>query len=399
MTTTVDTVVIGGGASGVVAAISAARTGKKVMICEQLPAIGKKILATGGGKCNLLNEHLDPACYNPAAQRLVAAVFARFGKEQIKQFFSQLGLFCYTDSDARVFPVTNQAATVVKVLELELKRLGVAISCDSPVTGLRAGTRGFRVELAGDRAVACTAVVIAGGGKTYPALGGKGTCYRLAQAFGHTVVEPVAVAVPLIVKDRICHLLQGQKIAAAVTSLIAGQRIARVTGDLLFTAYGLSGTAVLDSSRDIALALHRAPPRDAAVLVDWVPFMDSRQLLSVLKKRYSLAGRNGKADLLTGILPQKCSFLCQDVNAPADLDRLAARLKETKFTVSATRGWNEADFTAGGVAVPEVSEATLESKLQKGLYFCGEVLDVDGKRGGYNLAWAWASGYCAGSGN
>jgi hypothetical protein len=218
--------------------------------------------------------------------------------------------------------------------------------------------------------------------------------YDIARQFGHTIIEPIPSAVPLVVKDNLCHFLQGQRISAATASIIDGKKSAVVKGELLFTKYGLSGTCILDISEEISIAVNRHHKKDVFVAVDMVPFMDREQLKKQLIKRQKAA--TSPDEILAGILPNKLSFALRDLFDKGDVDAVVAVLKERLFKVTGTKSWNEAEFTAGGIEVNEVNSATLESKLHKGVYFAGEVLDVDGRRGGYNLSWAWASGFVAG---
>jgi len=390
---------VGGGAAGLVAAVSAARRGASVVICDRMPRLGKKILATGGGRCNLSNEGLSPAAFTTTSRNLVASVLDRFGRDDIQAFFRGLGLETY-EEEGRVFPVTNQAGSVLGLLEREVRRLGVSTELGFEAVEVRKAGSSFSVASGDGRGVESGAVVLAGGGKSYPALGSNGSAYRLAQTFGHHLVTPVPSAVPVLVKDRWCHLLQGVRTRAKATALVEGKPAGTAEGEVLFTQYGLSGTAVLDVSEGLSVALNRDGLTSAGLALDLVPFLARNALTSRLLKRL----RDGwpAADLAAGILPDRfasviAALLPASVRDPAEAAAaLAAALKEKRFTVYGTRGWNEAEFTSGGVDAREVEPRTLGSKLSKGLYFAGEILDVQGPRGGYNLAWAWASGFVAG---
>lgn len=391
-----DMAVIGAGASGLVAAITAARLGRSVMLCDRMPRIGKKILASGNGRCNLLNEELNETFYNTASRHLVAGVFSRFGKTGIEKFFESLGLKIYSE-EGRVFPATNQSASVLKVLELELKRLRIPVELDFDACRITADPKdGFVIVSKSGSSVHAAALVIAAGGRSYPALGSDGSAYKLAQSFGHTIVEPVPAGVALIVKDPFCHILQGQKISANVKGVISQKTVCEASGEVLFTKYGLSGTAILDVSDEISISINRHARKDAVVSVDMIPFMDNSSLALELGKRRS--AHFSPEDMTTGILPNKFGTALKNIFKTPDPAAAADSLKDWRFKVAGTRGWNEADFTAGGIDASEIKENTMESRLKKGLYFAGEILDVNGKRGGYNLAWAWASGYVAGSG-
>ncbi|PPD58234.1 aminoacetone oxidase family FAD-binding enzyme [Dehalogenimonas etheniformans] len=388
-----DTAIIGGGAAGIVAAISAASHGKSAIILEKTPLLGKKILATGNGRCNLLNENLDASRYNSPSRPLVDSIFQQFGKVEILGFFERLGLSLYSQ-EGRIFPRTNQAASVLRVLELELKRLSVPIKFNFDCHAIVTLPDGFNVVSKSGETLKTRKLVVTGGGRTYPSFGSDGSIYELARQLGHSIEEPVPVVVPLVIKDPLCHQLQGQKIFASARSVINGEIGNEIQGELLFTKYGLSGTCILDVSEAISIAVARQGKTQVFVAIDMVPFMSENSLKEQLERRWNRAP--DAADVLVGILPNKFgpafhSLFDQGVEAAVK------SLKHRLFRVTATRGWNEAEFTAGGVLVNEVIEGTLESKLQKGLYFAGEVLDVNGQRGGYNLGWAWASGWVAGA--
>ncbi len=361
-----DVAVIGGGAAGLVAAISAARRGVSAVVLERLPRPGKKLLATGGGRANLLNENLAPSAFTSTDPGLVASVLGRFGKGEILAFFEGLGLRMQTDQDGRFYPVTNQAASVLKVLELEVARRGVAVKTGFCAASVTAGPGGFSIAPEEGPKFEAGAVILAGGGS----------------------------AVPLLVKDRICHLLQGQRLRVRARSVVEGREGPAVEGELLFTQYGLSGTAVLDLSEALSIALSRDGKKDVGLVVDFVPFLSEAELAAELARRTG-AGWAAR-DLGTGLLPEKFGAVLAERRADRSDARLAGALKAWRFGVHGTRGWNEAEFTSGGVDAGEVKAGTLESKLRAGLYLAGEVLDVQGGRGGYNLAWAWASGYVAG---
>ena len=385
--------IIGAGASGIVAAISAARCGADVSMVERMPQMGRKILVCGAGRCNLLNERLDGSFYNETAQPLVRSVFGKFGKAAIQDFFSGLGLVMYAEG-IRIFPVTNQALSVLTVLSLELKRLGIIPQYDFEAAQIQKDADGFVVRGKRGEELRCSKLILAAGGKSYPNLGSNGSGFTLAGKLGHSIVEPVPAAVPLVVKDTFCHTLQGQRIRAQVRAFINGRFAQDQTGDLLFVRYGLSGTVVLDVSREISVAMHRSGSAKVDLVVDMVPFMDREALKSELIRRFKKF--ENAQDALAGILPDKFSRAYKHLLRLDSIDMAVSQLKEKKFTVSGTRGWNEAEFTAGGIPTDEIDHATLESKKCSQLYLCGEILDVDGNRGGYNLAWAWASGFVAG---
>ncbi|TBR16892.1 aminoacetone oxidase family FAD-binding enzyme, partial [bacterium] len=336
-----DVLIVGGGASGIVAAISAARAGKLTMICEKNPRLGRKLLVSGSGRCNLANEDLSEAYYNHDAQALAKSIFAQFGKNEVKEFFDGLGLKLYSQNK-RIFPVTNQAASVLKVLEMELKRLGVTVELGFEAVKITHSKNGFAVSSRGNRSFNSDNVVISVGGKAYPALGSDEGGYALAKQLGHSIIEPVPSVVPLVIKDKICHLLQGQKISAKVWSVIDGKKNQEVEGDVLFTKYGLSGTAILDISQDISLALNRQDKTEVFVCLDLVPFMEKKELENELRKRINKNITD--EDILVGILPNKFAPALKDLFAGKNIEKAADELKNKSFRVLATRGWNETEF-------------------------------------------------------
>lgn len=388
-----NTVIIGGGAAGIAAAISAKRRNQSVAICDRMARIGKKILASGNGRCNILNERLDESFYNPSARLLVRSIFEKFGKEHILSFFKDLGLETYSE-DGRIFPRTNQSTSVMKVLEMELNRLSVPIELNFEVKGISYSEGRFTITSKGGKSIECEKLIVAAGGRSYPALGSDGSCYKMAADLGHKIVEPVPAAVPIVLKERLCHLLQGQKITASVKAIINQKTVCESFGDLLFTNYGLSGTAILDVSEEISIAINRQKIRDVLVSVDMVPFMDRDALKMEISRRIKNCWK--AEDLLAGILPNKFHFAFEGKETGYDAQIITNAVKSRIFKVVETKRWNEADFTAGGIDTKYVKPGILESTVVKGLYFAGEILDVCGKRGGYNLAWAWSSGFVAG---
>jgi predicted Rossmann fold flavoprotein len=359
-----------------------------------MPQLGKKILASGDGRCNLLNENFNESFYNPDARGLVKSVFDQTGKTEILDFFKSLGLHLYA-RDSRIFPLTNQSASVLKVLEMELHRLAVPVECSFNCSGITSSVEGISVQSAAGQQIEGDKVIITGGGKTYPAFGSDGSVYEIARKLGHSIIEPVPAVVPLVVKDALCQVLQGQRIFARAKSVVNGETGADAQGELLFTKYGLSGTCILDVSEGISIALNRLHNTEVFIEVDLVPFMEREQL----KGELALRKKNGlqPVDMLVGILPNRCSVALKNILEANDLDIAVNLLKNRRFRVAGTRSWNEAEFTSGGINTAEVMTGTLESKVKKRVYFAGEVLDVNGKRGGYNLGWAWASGIVAGA--
>jgi predicted Rossmann fold flavoprotein len=391
--------VVGGGAAGLAAAIAAAREGRSVVVADRMPRLGKKILITGGGRCNLSNERLPAEAYASTNPALVSSVLSRFGPGEIVRFFEELGLLLTSDG-GRLYPATNQASSVLKVLEIEIRRLGVSVVADFEAAAVvRKGTR-YAVQAADGRTFEAAAVVLAGGGRSYPALGSNGSAYELARRLGHRLIDPVPSCVPLLVKDRLCQVLQGQRLRARAEAWIDGRSAAEAEGDILFASYGLSGTAILDISTALSVARHRDGKTNTKIGVDFLPLMTREALAKEIADR--LRRRWESADLISGLLPEKFAKIVAGM-FPGEFRRaeetaaaLTSALKDRRFDVHGTRGWNEAEFTSGGVDAGEIESERLESRFNPGLHFAGEIIDVQGPRGGFNLAWAWASGVLAG---
>ncbi len=392
-----DVVVIGAGGAGITAAISAARKKAHVLLCEKMPKIAKKVRISGNGRCNLTNDKLDHTCFNSDAKAIVESVFAQFGRLDILKFFKELGLRVYSDKEGRVFPITNQSASVIDVLELELSRLGVDVRTGCEVKSLKKAGQGFELELKGEGMGPVTAkkVILAAGGKSYPIYGTDGSAYALATQFGHTITEPVPSTVPLLCEDPWCKQLTGQKIVATVRWEIDGKMGSPLEHDLLFTDYGLSGLAIFDTSNELAIAIHRERKNNTAVVVDLLPFIHEDELKKEISSRLRRNFPNEM--LLAGLLPPKFAPVLEEVLKSRNPVTIVEYVKNRRFKITDTKGWTDAEFTAGGVSHKEVDMKTLESKKCRGLYLAGEILDVDGKRGGFNLAWAWASGFVSGA--
>ena len=385
-----DIAIIGAGPAGITASISAAFLKKNIILLEKQNSAGRKISVCGAGRCNFLNDKFDESFYNEEAQKLVKSVFSQFGKNETLEFFDKLGLKYYSEK-GRFFPVTNQAASVLKILEIWLKKLAIPIELGFEAVEVNKDKNSFLIKSKNSREISCKKIIFAAGGKAYPALGSSLSLYDVAFKFGHGIITPVPSAVPLIAKDQFCHFLQGQKICAKVKCIIDGKFICEAGGEILFTKYGLSGTAILDVSEAVSIAINRHDNKNVKIEVDMVPFIDKETLEAELSQR--LINGFSNEDLIAGILPNKFAKALKGLLEVKNIKALASVLKAKVFDILGTRGWNEAEFTCGGIDTEGINEITLESKLIKGLYAAGEILDVNGNRGGYNLAWAWASGY------
>lgn len=283
---------------------------------------------------------------------------------------------------------------------------GISIMCNVHITSLTKADNGWSV-LTKDVTYTAHTIILTAGGKTYPALGADGSGYDLAASLGHSIIPPVVTAVPVVSKNLLSHYMQGEKMIMQVTSVIAGHDMTTAIGDVMFTQYGFSGPAIFDVSHDISVRINREGKTDAAVRLSFFPHTDTNTVEEIMRKRTTTHKSLPVAHSLWGLFTEKASgAICAVAALPKE--RLAGEMTPEEFRrlidvlthftsdVSGTRGWNEGEFTAGGIDTAEVNPATLESRKVPGLYVAGEILNVDGQVGGFNLSWAWATGWIAG---
>lgn len=403
---TYDLVVIGGGPAGLMAAGRAAELGAKVLLLEKNQALGIKLLMTGGGRCNLTNQlpaRLLAAALGTNGQWLLSAL-SRFDAEAVMAFFQQRGVVLRTEANGRVFPDSNQAGEILSVLVNYAKLAGVDIKTNTPVASLVTETGSVVHLVLKDKSVVkASNFLIATGGRSYPSAGASGDAYNWLRAIGHRVITPQAALSPIILQNP-AESLEGISIVGARLSLYQGrERLAQEEGDLLFTARGISGPASLNLSRQIA----RQSSVSLTVSLDLLPEMNSEELEAEI---VTLVASNKQAEIkniMARLLPKKVvHFLLTQLSIDTDKKghsftrserlELVTMFKDWRFDILSLRGFNEAMVTVGGVDLREVDGRTMLSRLYSNLYFAGEVLDLDGPTGGYNLQVAWTTGYIAG---
>ncbi len=418
-----DLIIIGGGAAGQMAAISAKKHHPEmsVAILDRTFALGRKILVCGAGRCNITNINLNKSFadhYYGASAEFIESIFNQFSYPNIVEFFNDLGIELYVERKTdigKLFPVTDQAKTVTALLEDELNRLNIKVFLNTDVFEVNKNSN-FQLkanQLSIDGKIESTLefsseyLILSAGGKTYPALGSNGSGYKLAQNFGHNIIEPVPSALPIVSKNQLSHELQGTKMEIEVTSIIDGKNIKTRTDDVMFTQYGLSGPAILNISREISIHINRLHKVDCQIKLNFFPGKNKEQVLGILNNRWQKRPNQTVEKSFYGIFPNKIALTLikaigvNPQKTVSELNDFETNLIIEKLTnyivdVQATRSWNEAEFTAGGVDTHEIKLSSLESSKLDKLYFCGEILDVDGDVGGFNLSWAWASGYVAG---
>ena len=396
-----DVAVIGGGASGLVAAISAARNGARVTVLERADRVGKKLLATGNGRCNFTNINASERNYHGAHPAFVSEVVHAFWVEETLQFFEELGILARVEEEGKIYPYSGQASAVLDVLRMEAERVGVQVRCGFEARLIQPGRKGFCIESYDRQKVFADKVIVAAGGKASPNLGSNGSGYPMLERLGHRVTALYPALVQIKTDPEYVKGLKGIKFNGTAVFYVHGTEAARETGEILFTEYGLSGPPIFKLSR--LASVHK----DCEIVLDLMPEYDREQILALLKARKT--PKKTLETYLVGMLHKKLALLllkscglaplsrASDTLSDAALSKIAAQIKGWRFHVRGTMSWNNAQVTAGGIDVRDVDAKTFESKLVRGLYITGELLDIDGDCGGYNLQWAWSSGFLAGA--
>lgn len=386
-----DIIIVGAGASGLAAAIGAKRVDRKLNIAalDSMPRVGKKILATGNGRCNLSNLNAIAEKYtNP---EFVAYALNEFTPEKVMDFFRSIGLLCVTDGEGRAYPMSNTASSVLDALRAEAERLGVEFICENHVDRIEKKNGIFTVgRLVAKRVIVCT------GGCASPSQGSDGSGFDLLKSLGHHITEVYPGLVQLTVKEN-TKPLKGIRVKANVALFSGSKQIDAAKGEVLFTDYGLSGISVMDISRSVKSGQYTC-------FIDALPRCKTDEAESFL---CSLSKNMPVESALSGMIPRSLGrYILKrtGINSLATLGELNKdkireiinTAKKLSFTVTGTMGFKNAQISVGGANVKEFNSETMESKLVKGLFCAGEVLDTDSICGGFNLQWAWASGLLAG---
>lgn len=394
--------IIGGGAAGIAAALTAARENPAahITILERLDRVGKKLLATGNGHCNLTNEDMTVNAYHSTQPKQLAEYLAQMPTERTVEFFRSLGLLCMTDDAGRVYPYCRQASMVLDVLLLALqsaKNIDIITNCR--VTAIQKQGKGFTVSTDAGQRFRAGAVIVTTGGKAAPKQGTDGAGYPLIEPFGHHCTKLFPCLTGLQCKGNVFKGLKGIRVLGTVSLYHGKKKLATERGELQFTEYGVSGIPAFQLSC-------RLTGQDE-LSIDFFPDWSYNDLKQELKQRLNSHPDWTLENALLGLLHKRVQFaLLKQLNlsatAPAgglskgDLDSMVAIFKQWRVTVTGTQGWDSAQVTGGGIPLSEIN-ADFSSRLCAGLYLAGEMLDVVGDCGGYNLHWAWCSGGTAGA--
>lgn len=371
--------IIGAGASGLVSAIILARRGKRVAILEKNSKVGKKLLATGNGRCNITNRKITLDKFYSQNPKFIEKVLDGYSFYSIKEFFNSIGLILTEEKEGKIFPISLQALSVVELLEYECKRLGVDIFCNSRVESVKKFKNRYRVEF-NNSSLESKNLIIATGNISAPQLGGVDDGLEFARSLGHTIITPYPSLVQLTSPMANLKKISGVKISSRVT-LRLKDKIIEKRGDILFTNYGISGLAILDISRFVVEELKYK--KEVILTVDLIPNLSKDRLRAILNRR-----DRPLEIILQGLINKKIISFILD----SKIENIIRNIKFFKFRIDGTRGFKGAEIATGGVDTREINPKSLKSKKHKGLYFTGELLDVDGNRGGFNLHFVWVCG-------
>ena len=403
-----NVIVVGGGAAGMMAAVFAARNGQNVQLLEKNEKLGKKLFITGKGRCNITNaadiEDLFTAVIsNP---KFLYSGFYSFTNQQVIDFFEELGVKTKIERGERVFPVSDHSSDVIAAFSRELKSLGVSVSLHTEVKELLCEQdKVCGVLLTNGKKMKADAVIVATGGISYPSTGSTGDGYRFAKEAGHRVTELLPSLVPMEVRQWYAKELQGLSLRNIEIRITDGKKkLYEEFGEMLFTHYGVTGPVILSASSVVGKTLRK---KELTLHIDLKPALSEEQLDKRILREFDANHNKQYKNSIDSLFPAKLKPVMIELSeiepekkvneiTKEERQRLVHLIKDFTMTLTGLRSYNEAIITKGGVSVKEIDPGTMESKIIKGLYFAGEVLDLDAVTGGYNLQIAWSTGYLAG---
>jgi predicted Rossmann fold flavoprotein len=396
--------VVGAGAAGLMAAWSAATRGARVLLLDRRRKIGAKILISGGTRCNVTNVEVRETDFNAPSMPFVRNVLRQFPPEEARAFFERSGVALKLEPTGKYFPASDSARDVLAGLLGAVEGVGVEIRREVLVSGAEWTGERFRLSMEGSDPIDARALVLCTGGLSFPETGSDGTGYRIARGFGHRVVRTSPALTPLLAAGGEHAGLAGVTLPVRLTLRVDGREGLAVEGSFLFTHRGYSGPAALDMSRHWE---RRGWAGGVELRVSFVPDVAPDDLEAEWLEEARRAARRKVGNLLAARLPARLAeLLAARSGVDADMTlgaltrdarrRLLAAVTDSRLPVTGLQGYGKAEVTAGGVALDEVVARSMESRLRPGLYFAGEILDVDGRIGGFNFQWAWSSGWVAG---
>lgn len=395
--------VIGGGAAGMMAAITSAREGARVTILEHKERIGKKILSTGNGRCNFTNTYQTPACYRSDNRDFAWNIIQKFNVEKTISFFKELGIYP-KDRNGYLYPYSDQAAAILEVLQIEVAKLDICVMTEINVLDIQPVKKGIRITT-DKKTITADSVILACGSKAAPVTGSDGSGYQLAKLFGHRIVPVLPALVQLRCAEKFYKSISGVRVQGTVEIYADDIFLASDTGEIQLTNYGISGIPVFQVSRYAAKALYKK--QSVTAVLNFMPDMNKDEFLLFLQERITLCPYKTLDEFFTGVFPKKlCELWIRLSRLPKEmrvsdlsgeqLEKLVLLIQHLRTHITETNSFEQAQICCGGVDTTEINPDTLESNYVPGIYFAGELLDVDGICGGYNLQWAWSSGFVAG---
>lgn len=388
--------IIGGGASGMIAAIMASKEGSAVTLLEHNEKTGKKILATGNGRCNLTNLKQEPECYHSTKSEAVWETFQEFSLKDTLDFFTEIGVST-KDKNGYLYPASMQAASVQELLELEARYRKVKIKCKEHVKEIlvndKSSSEDARFYVVTETwKYPADAVILANGSSASEIEGADGSGYEIAKALGHKIIKPLPSLVPLKGKGKYFSKWAGTRIEGKLTLLADGQKVQTEEGEIQLTDYGISGIPVFQiSSRAVRFLDEQV---SVTAILDFMPDLEKTEVTAFLEDRQKQCPYKSVKELLIGLFPKKLIEVLAE--GKPDIETVSKKIKEFPVIITGAKSEKQAQVCSGGVSLVDVNMKTMESRRIPGLYFAGEILDVDGICGGYNLQWAWSSGAVAG---
>ncbi len=397
-------IVIGGGAAGMMAALSAKENGGEVLILERNDRIGKKLLATGNGRCNYTNKNLTINNYHGNNPKFGLSALSEFNVEKTIEYFERLGITPAVEDNGKVFPLSFQASSMLDVLRYEIENQGIELITEAQVSEIKKKKR-FIITLKDKRTFEGDAVILATGGMALPSSGSDGNGYTLCKKLGHTVTEVFPGLVQLKLQSNFLKSIDGVKFIGIAGIYINNKLVLEDMGDILFTSYGISGPPILQLSRTALEYMNNG--KNVELRVSIIHTRTQEELFNYLIDRFNLMPKKTVELGLIGLINKRLIIpILKEIDidknknvaslSKDEIRRLSQILIFWSFTVIGSQSWGNAQVTAGGVNTDEIDNQTMESRIVKGLYIIGELLDIDGDCGGFNLQWAWSSGYIAG---
>lgn len=400
-----ELIIVGGGAAGIMTAILAKDMGIDAAIVEGNDRIGKKLLTTGNGRCNITNKYISEDRYHSQNPEFYKPAINTFKVTDTTSFFTSIGLPLITLEEGKMYPMSLQASSVLDVMRFALADRAIPVYLNSKAKTISPNSKGFKIETVKSEIYECSRVVIACGGKALASTGSDGSGYILAKSLGHKIITPIPALVQLKLEYKNLKALSGIKFNGAAEVMIDNHIERKEYGEILFTDYGISGPPILQLSRKASSALSKN--KDVGLKIDIMCTMSEEELENFLEGHFACFSHRSIHDAFIGVINKKLIpiFLkeagvdnihkpCWDISY-VEKKNIYGLLKNWTFKVIETNSFPNSQVTAGGIDTTDVDSETMESKLVPNTYFVGEILDVDGDCGGFNLQWAWSSAYLA----